>query len=159
VEDTEGASGQQPARLRQTPTWLITQTATLTHRLVSMALAAVGATRYHYAVLSALDEFGSTSQAELGRRCHIDRSDMVAAINDLTASLFVERRQDPSDRRQNLITLTDSGKRRLEQIASVLDGVQDDLLGPLGQNERDSLATTLRRILDHRAGELDEPRG
>ncbi|WZH36874.1 MAG: MarR family transcriptional regulator [Microbacterium enclense] len=151
MEDIEGASGQQPARLRQTPSWLITQTATLTHRLVSTALGELGATRYHYAVLAALDEFGPTSQAELGRRCHIDRSDMVAALNDLTAGGFVERRQDPADRRQNLVTLTESGKRRLEHIGGVLDGIQDDLLGPLSAKERDTLATTLRRILDHQA--------
>jgi DNA-binding MarR family transcriptional regulator len=157
VENVEGASGQQPARLRQTPSWLITQTATLTHRLVSTALAEVGATRYHYAVLSALDEFGPTSQAELARRCHIDRSDMVAAINDLTAGHFVERRQDPADRRQNLVTLTDTGQGRLEQISDVLDGVQNDLLGSLGKNERDTLAATLRRVLDHQATGSSDP--
>ncbi|KTS58871.1 hypothetical protein NS206_12700 [Microbacterium testaceum] len=157
MENVEGASGQQPVRLRQTPSWLITQTATLTHRLVSTALAEVGATRYHYAVLSALDEFGPTSQAELARRCHIDRSDMVAAINDLTAGHFVERRQDPADRRQNLVTLTDTGQGRLEQISDVLDGVQNDLLGSLGKNERDTLAATLRRVLDHQATESSDP--
>jgi DNA-binding MarR family transcriptional regulator len=157
VEHIEGAGGLQPARLRQTPSWLITQTATLTHRLVSTALGEVGATRYHYAALAALEEFGPISQAELGRRCHIDRSDMVAALNDLTAGGFVERRQDPADRRQNLVTLTESGKRRLEHIGGVLDGIQDDLLGPLSAKERDALATALRRVLDHQAQPVETP--
>ncbi len=134
------------------PSWLITQTATLTNRLVSAALAEVGATRYHYAVLAALDEFGPTSQAELGRRCHIDRSDIVATVNDLVEGRYVERRQDSADRRQNLITLTNTGQQRLEHIASVLDTTQAHLLGDIPKPEREAFVTTLRRILDHHAG-------
>lgn len=157
MNDIEGASGQQPARLRETPSWLITQTATLTHRVVSVALAGIGATRYHYAVLAALEEFGPTSQAELGRRCHIDRSDIVATVNDLVQGRRVERRQDPADRRQNLITITDTGGQRLEDIAGVLDAAQSDLLGDLSENEREILITVLRRILDHSANAADTP--
>ncbi|WP_202912156.1 MarR family winged helix-turn-helix transcriptional regulator [Nesterenkonia muleiensis] len=149
MEEIEGASALQPARLRQTPSWLITQTATLTNRLISAALTEAGATRYHYAVLAALEEFGPTSQAELGRRCHIDRSDIVATINNLVHERYVERRQDPADRRQNLITLTEAGQQRLQHIAGVLDGVQHDLLGHLAEREREALTTTLRTILDH----------
>lgn len=157
MEDIEGAGGQQPARLRQTPSWLITQTATLTNRLISAALNEVGATRYHYAVLAALDEFGPTSQAELGRRCHIDRSDIVATINDLVQERYVERRQDSTDRRQNLITVTVSGQQRLQHVADVLDGVQHELLGHLAEREREALTTTLRSILDRQANSRDTP--
>ncbi|HLU44451.1 MAG TPA: MarR family transcriptional regulator [Natronosporangium sp.] len=157
MKEIEGASGQQPARLRRTPSWLITQTATLAHRLVSAALVEVGATRYHYAVLAALEEFGPISQAELGRRCHIDRSDVVATINDLVHGRYVERRQDPADRRQNLITLTDAGRQRLQHIAGVLDTVQTDLLAPLTESERTTLTTLLRRILDHQAAGTGRP--
>lgn len=82
AEVFEGGSRSQPDRLRQTPSWLITQTATLTHRLVGAALTDIGATRYQYAVLAA-GEFGPISQAEIGRRCHIDRSDVVATLNEL----------------------------------------------------------------------------
>ncbi|MEV1174226.1 hypothetical protein [Nonomuraea sp. NPDC049784] len=53
---------------------LITQTATHAARLVSEALDMAGARRYHYALLATLEEFGPSSQAELGRRCAIDRS-------------------------------------------------------------------------------------
>lgn len=157
MDDIEGATGQQPTRLRETPSWLITQTATLTHRLVSAALTEIGATRYHYAVLAALVEFGSTSQAELGRRCHIDRSDIVATINELVQEQYVERRQDRADRRQNLITLTDTGLQRLECIGGVLDAVQTDLLRGLTPHEQLTLVTTLRRVLDHHATGLTEP--
>jgi DNA-binding MarR family transcriptional regulator len=38
--------------------------------------------RRHYAVLAGLDEFGPISQAALSRRLGVDRSDLVAALND-----------------------------------------------------------------------------
>lgn len=151
AEAFEGGSRSQPDRLRQTPSWLITQTATLTHRLVGAALADIGATRYQYAVLAAVEEFGPISQAEIGRRCHIDRSDVVATLNELAGHGHVDRTQDPADRRQNLITLTRTGRARLRQIAQAVDAAQTSLLGDLPEEHRTRLVGTLQRILDHHA--------
>lgn len=151
TEVFEGGSGLQPARLRETPSWLLTQTATLTHRLVGTVLASVGATRYQYAVLAAVEEFGPISQAELGRRCHIDRSDIVSTLNELAAYGHIDRKQDPDDRRQNLVTLTRAGRRRLEQIAQAVDAAQSSLLGDLPPTHRAALVKALQRILDNHA--------
>src|SRR3712207_8825212 len=87
-----------PSRLVQTPSWLLTQTATHASRLVSEGFVASGARGYHYRMLAALEEFGPASQASLGRRTGVDRSDVVAAINELEEGGFVERDQDPADR-------------------------------------------------------------
>ena len=108
--------------------------------------------RQHYAVLSALAEFGPASQAELGRRCSIDRSDMVALVNELTAREQVERTPDPADRRRNVVTLTPGGIRRLRQLDKVVGEVQAELLAPLSTGERDQLVRLLTRVLEHHAG-------
>ncbi len=79
----ESAEGVAPARLRALPSWLLNQSAIPANRLVTDRFAEVDARRYHYAVLAALAELGPHSQAALGRRCGIDRSDMVAAVNEL----------------------------------------------------------------------------
>ncbi|WP_323139501.1 MULTISPECIES: MarR family winged helix-turn-helix transcriptional regulator [unclassified Streptomyces] len=60
----------------------------------------------HYRILAALDEFGVAGQTELGRRCSMDRSDVVAAINELAEQGCVERTPDPVDRRRNRVTIT-----------------------------------------------------
>lgn len=151
TEVFEGGSGLQPARLRKTPSWLLTQTATLTQRLIGTALAGVGATRYQYAVLAAVEEFGPISQAELGRRCHIDRSDIVATLNELVSGGHIDRNQDPDDRRQNLVTLTRTGQEHLEQIAQAVDAAQSSLLGDLPEEHRGELVRALQRILDNHA--------
>jgi DNA-binding MarR family transcriptional regulator len=119
------------------------------HRLASDGFGEVSARGYHYRILAALDEFGVASQAELGRRCSMDRSDVVAAINELAAQGFVERTPDPDDRRRNMVTLTKAGDRQLRSMERALDKVQDDLLGPLSPEDRQTLTRLLTRLFTH----------
>ncbi len=138
-----------PARLTAKPSWLLTQLAVHAHRLASDGFGEVGARGYHYRILAALDEFGAGSQADLGRRCSMDRSDVVAAINELAGQGFVERKPDPEDRRRNIVTLTEAGDRQLRRMDRALDKVQDDLLRPLSAGDREDLTRLLTRLLAH----------
>jgi DNA-binding MarR family transcriptional regulator len=142
-----------PSRLRSLPSWLLNQAALPAQRLVSEALRALGAQRSHVSLLAAVDEFGPASQADLGRRCAIDRSDMVALINDLSGQGLVRREPDPEDRRRNVITITDEGRDRLGALGAVLADVQDALLDPLSADERRQLVRLLTRIVDHHAAD------
>src|SRR3712207_6300007 len=94
-----------PDRLAGKASWLITQTAVHARRLVTEAFHATGARGYHYRILATLREFGPTSQADLGRRCRMDRSDVVAAVTGLAEEGFVERGADPDDRRRNTVAI------------------------------------------------------
>jgi DNA-binding MarR family transcriptional regulator len=146
------ADDRVPVRLRSMPSWLMTQTATHAGRLVSESFAAAGARRYHYALLAALAEFGPASQAALGRRCGIDRSDVVAAINELVERGQAVRSPDRADRRRNVITITEEGGRQLARAEEELAGAQEALLKPLSAGERAELARLLGRVLDHHRG-------
>ncbi|AFU03829.1 MarR family winged helix-turn-helix transcriptional regulator [Nocardia brasiliensis] len=141
-----------PARLAVKPSWLLTQLAVHAHRLASQGFETVGARGYHYRILAALNEFGAASQADLGRRCHMDRSDVVAAINELSAQDFVERTPDPDDRRRNIVTLTEAGDRQLRRLDRALAEVQDDLLAPLSAADRQDLTRLLATLLAHHQG-------
>ncbi len=140
-----------PTRLSDAPSWLLTQTATHADRLVSGGFAAAGARGYHYRLLAALEECGPASQAALGRRGGIDRSDVVAAINELVEGGLVERARDPADRRRNVVTITPAGVGQLRRLDKVLAGIQDELLAPLSSEDRDELARLLRRVVGHHA--------
>jgi DNA-binding MarR family transcriptional regulator len=141
-----------PERLAAKPSWLITQLAAHARRLVSDGNAGAGARAYHYRILAALREFGVSSQTELGRRGNLDRSDVVAAINELADQGHVARAPDPDDRRRNLISLTRSGEQQLRRLDRVLDGVQDELLAPLSTADRQQLTRLLTRLLEHHRG-------
>lgn len=138
---------EAPARLRGKPSWLISKTAIQAHRLLADAMAAAQGRAYHFAVLAALEEFGPGSQVAIGQRCGIDRSDMHAMVNELADQGLVARRHDPGDRRRNIITITAAGKRRLEELDSALNEVQEALLGALSAEERDHLTGLLTRVL------------
>lgn len=138
-----------PERLTSLPSWLLTQLAVRARRLVFEGFAADGARGYHYRMLAALEEFGPTSQAELGRRCNVDRSDVVAAINELCEQGSVERRPDVADRRRNTVSITAAGSELLLRMDGTLQGVQDHLLAPLTAAERRELTSLLGRLLEH----------
>jgi DNA-binding MarR family transcriptional regulator len=132
-----------PARLRGLPTWLTSEVARKGQRLVAEALANEGARRQHYSVLTSLSEQGPASQAELGRRLWIDRSDLHALLGELEDDGFVARVRDEQDRRRNLVTLTPAGKALLKRLDKAVDGAQDALLAPLSAGDR----RELRRLL------------
>ncbi|MFD2472735.1 MarR family winged helix-turn-helix transcriptional regulator [Amycolatopsis silviterrae] len=139
-----------PRRLKEKPSWLLTQLTVHARRLVSEGFAEAGARGYHYRILAALDEFGPSSQADLGRRCRVDRSDVVAAVNQLTDLGYADRTPDPAHGRRNIVHLTKPGARQLRRMDKILDGVQDELLGDLSAEERETLVRLLGRVLtDH----------
>jgi DNA-binding MarR family transcriptional regulator len=139
------------SRILEMPTWLITRAYAYSHRLLAEGFAAADARGYHYRLLAALEEFGQDSQAALGRRTSIDRSDVVAALNELADRGLVERSPDPDDRRRNIITITPGGTEQLRTLAHVLTGVQEKLLAPLSTAERTQLTGLLTRLLEHDA--------
>jgi MarR family transcriptional regulator, lower aerobic nicotinate degradation pathway regulator len=137
-----------PARLRTLTSWLLNQAALAAQRRVADALSAVGAHRSHYAVLAALAEFGPHSQAALGRRCGIDRSDMVALVNELAAEGLVDRQPDDRDRRRNVVTITTAGRRRLRTLEAAVGRAQDELVSALSAKERAQLVALLTRVVE-----------
>ena len=132
-----------PARLRELPSWLTAQVARRAQRVVAEALAAEGARRQHFTVLTSLAEQGSASQAELGRRLWIDRSDLHAILADLERDGLVARVRDERDRRRNVVTLTGAGEATRTRLDARIEAAQDALLEPLSSAER----TELRRLL------------
>ena len=138
-----------PSVLLTTPSWLLTQTAMHAQRIVSEAFAAEGARGYHVRLLATLMEFGPSSQAALGRHTGIDRSDIVATVNELAEAGYVERSPDPTDARRNIITLTPAGQARHKQLGALVATIQDQIFAPLTPTERNTLTALLTKLLTH----------
>ena len=139
-----------PERLRELPSWLLSQVSAASNRLVAETLHAAHAShRNHYALLATLAESGPTSQAELGRRIGLDRSDVTAAVNMLEGHGFIERVSDPADRRRNLVSLTSGGAEHLALMDAVVGRAQAELLAPLDEADRATLVSLLKRVAAH----------
>ena len=144
-------SDAAPARVLEKPTWLISRTFARSSRMLAEAFEAAGARGYHYRLLAALEEFGPSSQATLGRRTGIDRSDVVAALNELADRGLVQRSPDPEDGRRNVITITPAGIEELRTLEQVVVDVQERLLAPLSTTDRTRLIRLLSRVVEHDA--------
>lgn len=141
-------SDRAPERMRDRPTWLISRAYARANGLLQEGFAQGGGglRGYHYRLLAALDEWGSASQAALGRGTGIDRSDVTAALVDLEERGLVRRDVNQADRRRNIVSITAAGTSQLEALDSVLDGIQERLLAPLSEDERRQFLTLVRRI-------------
>nr|WP_238350685.1 MarR family transcriptional regulator [Kribbella shirazensis] len=126
---------------------MLTQSAAQAHRIVAESFAAGGARGYHFRLLATLVEFGPASQADLGRRSSIDRSDVVAALNELEADGYVERSPDPADGRRNVITITTAGKRHYRRLTNLVGKAQEEIFAPLSATDRTRLTTILGKLL------------
>ena len=136
-----------PQRLRRLPSWLASQVAATAQRLVGEALAQEGMRRQHFSVLSSLAEQGPASQAELGRRLWIDRSDLHAIVGELEDRGLIARVRDHTDRRRNVVTLTRTGRAALKRLEQKVQAAQTALLDPLSAAERREFVRLLERLV------------
>jgi len=136
-----------PLRLQGLPSWQAAQVARRAQRLVEEALAQEGVRRQHFVVLTSLAEQGPASQATLGRRLWIDRSDLHAILNELEHDGRVARVRDETDRRRNVVTLTRAGKAALARLDKRVDAAQDALLAGLTVTDRRELRRLLERVV------------
>jgi DNA-binding MarR family transcriptional regulator len=147
VSESEHESGYDPPlRLQRLPSWLAARLARRAQRLVEEALAHEGARRQHFVVLTSLAEQGPASQAALGRRLWIDRSDLHAILNELESRDQVARVRDETDRRRNVVALTRTGRTALARLDKRVDAAQEALLAPLPAADRRELRRLLERV-------------
>ncbi|MHB8692005.1 MAG: MarR family winged helix-turn-helix transcriptional regulator [Solirubrobacteraceae bacterium] len=137
-----------PQRLRVLPSWLAARVARRAQLIVGEALAQEGVRRQHYTVLASLADQGPASQAEIGRRLWIDRSDLHALLGELEADGLVARIRDQRDRRRNVVSLSTAGAKVLERLDRAIAKAQRALLAPLSERDQRELVRLLERVLD-----------
>jgi DNA-binding MarR family transcriptional regulator len=133
-------------RVAGRPTWLLSQANARAQGLLAEAFATEGLRGYHFRLLAALDQYGPSSQADLGRYTGIDRSDVVAALNGLVGGGLARRQPDQTDARRNVVTMTKRGRSTLGRLDARLDGVQEAILAPLTPNERTAFVRMLAKL-------------
>ncbi len=114
--------------------------------LTGSALAPFGISGRECAVLIAIDERAPLSQQEVARRMGVDRTTMVALIDDLEGKGLVQRRQDPDDRRKNVVVLTDAGRTTLRAASAATEEAERRFLAPLPGADGVSFTEALRAV-------------
>jgi DNA-binding MarR family transcriptional regulator len=104
------------------------------------------------AVLTVLAADYPLSQHEAAGRLGVDRTTMVALVDELEAKGLVERHRSPHDRRKNIVQLTESGEHCLDGAGRARDEVERDFLAPLGDELRNQFLRALQILAGVREG-------
>ena len=115
--------------------------------LGAAALEPLGINGREAAVLRAIADRDPVSQGEIARAMNVDRTTMVALIDDLQGKGLVRRRQDPDDRRRNAVELTDVGRDTARRAADAVERVERDFLGRLPSAEAAQFKKNVRALL------------
>lgn len=101
----------------------------------------------HFGCLAVIADEGPLSQHAVGARMHVDRTTIVAVVDELERRELVARRRNPDDRRAYALEITESGRRWLKRNRSALDGAEARLLSALEDGEREELVRLLQKLL------------
>jgi DNA-binding MarR family transcriptional regulator len=137
-----------PERLLRFPSFLMVLLVKEARRITG-SISDDGLRAPHVTVLACLADFGPASQKAISDRLAIDASDLVSLLDDLERAGYANRRRDDRDRRRYAVVLTTAGKRALRRRLGVAEKLNDMLLEPLSQEEREQLHELLMRMVAH----------
>jgi DNA-binding MarR family transcriptional regulator len=94
--------------------------------------------------------------ADIACRLDVVRRSATSIVDSLEAAGLVTRRPDPHDRRSVLVALSDEGRRLLHGLDAARRATAEELLSPLGAEDRAELLRLLTALV---AGEGTATRG
>jgi DNA-binding MarR family transcriptional regulator len=135
-----------PPSMRDRVPFLLYSASQLSHTLANQMLAGMALSARQAGILTMVTELEPMTQKALGDALRIDRTTMVALLDDLEDKGYVARQRHPRDRRAFLVHPTDSGRAAKTAAVQILDEQQRRFLAPLTVAERRQLAALLKRL-------------
>ncbi len=136
-----------PAALSERLGYLLGRTHLLHRSIAERALGSLGLAVKEFGALSVLVEEGPLSQQRLGERQGVDRTTMVAVVDELEHRGLAERRRNPDDRRTYSLHATPTGRRVLGEANTAAELAEDEFLARLPARDRRRLKDLLRRLV------------
>jgi MarR family transcriptional regulator, transcriptional regulator for hemolysin len=110
----------------------------------------LGVTRAQWWVLAHLSRHDGMMQTELADALDVGKASLGTLIDRLEAGGFVERREDPTDRRAKRLYMARSGHELLERMTQEENRFNERILGGLSATDREMMIrtlTTIKRVL------------
>ncbi|MBV1902460.1 MAG: MarR family transcriptional regulator [Marinosulfonomonas sp.] len=99
-----------------------------------------------FAAVIKLAEIGECSQNRLGRLTAMDVATIKGVVDRLHKKGFVTLRPDQTDKRRTLISLTQNGVARIDELHRTGASISSDTLDPLSTSERRNFLRLLQKI-------------
>lgn len=91
---------------------------------------------------------GQVSQSDVARRLRVEGATVTRMVDLLSGEGLVERSPHPTDRRINLLRVTEQGEMQLRRIFRVYDAVRTELLAVVSREEIAELNRITGLMLD-----------
>ena len=105
-------------------------------------------TPVQFGLLTVLDRKSALDQVTLAAEVGIDRTNVADVITRLESRGLVERRDNPSDRRTRLVSITTDGREFRRQVHKGMEAAQERFLAPLGEEDRRLFMRLLRDLIE-----------
>ena len=141
------ATAAVPAELAGNLCWLLSRSSQLLTGHLSGALHDLGFPARTHQVLAAAAG-GEHTQIELARMVGLDKTTMVATIDQAERLGLAERRPSPTDRRVKVVVVTEAGRKKLAEADVILDRLRDETLDRLPEADREAFVRSLARLAE-----------
>lgn len=106
-----------------------------------------------FSALSLINEHPNITQSELARRLGIERSGLVAIVDELEGRGYLARTSVPGDRRVQALVPTEAGRSAYADAVTTVRAHEDRMFSVLSAEERQTLLRLLKKI---RQGDMPE---
>ena len=135
-----------PPSMRDRVPFLLYRASQISLSLANEMLVAVALNARQVGILTMVTELEPMTQKRLADALRIDRTTMVALLDDLEDKGYVARQRHPRDRRAFLVQPTESGRAAKDAAVRILDEQQRRFLAPLTPAESAQLSALLKRL-------------
>lgn len=116
-------------------------------KALDRALGTLGTSAAQRSVLEVLWQRGECSAAELAKAAHVEGPPMSRMLRRMESAGLIKRRDDPGDRRRQLIGLTAKGERLREVLPGVAESAMAKALDHLAPERRARLREDLALLV------------
>ncbi|WP_319469108.1 MarR family winged helix-turn-helix transcriptional regulator [uncultured Pseudodesulfovibrio sp.] len=109
--------------------------------------------------LISITEKSGQTQDELAAQVHVHRAATARILKNMEAAGLVTRKENPENRRQNLVFPTDKSCALIGDVVDVLDIHNETLLKGFSDEERELLFSMMDRILENAEWSKDDKGG
>lgn len=127
--------------------YLIMSNHSIFNKKVQAALEGTGLTSGQPKILDYLSVSDGCKQKDIAYGCQIDPATVTGLLNRMEDKGLIERKS--SDRRSLHVYLTEAGREKAAIVEKIFNELEEEVLGCLTEEEKNTLILTLDKIFKH----------